>query len=201
MERARRSARVAAPGGASVAERPRAGVQGQSPWLSERTLLKIRVFTLAFDSERGGFDDGAIQRFMEDVEVLEVAHQFFVHERAPWLMLLLSYRLPGQEPSRAPKRRADVREELDGAERARFEALRHWRANRARVEGVPVYVVSVNKVLAEIARRCPASMAELSRIAGVGEGRLGKYGDDILNVIRTERQSADVGKGTSDEPT
>ena len=63
------------------------------------------------------------------------------------------------------------------------EALRAWRRERAREDGVPPYVVFHDSVLHEIADARPASLGELSQIAGVGPAKLERYGDEVLAAL------------------
>ncbi|MEV5969618.1 DNA helicase RecQ [Streptomyces sp. NPDC051921] len=64
-----------------------------------------------------------------------------------------------------------------------FEALRAWRAATAREQGVPAYVVFHDATLREIATRLPATVAELGTIGGVGEAKLTKYGEGVLDAL------------------
>jgi ATP-dependent DNA helicase RecQ len=65
-----------------------------------------------------------------------------------------------------------------------LDRLRRWRLETARAAGVPAYVVFHDTTLAAIASARPASLAELLRVSGVGESKLRKYGDEILQVLR-----------------
>jgi DNA helicase II / ATP-dependent DNA helicase PcrA len=64
-----------------------------------------------------------------------------------------------------------------------FEALRRWRAERAKADEVPAYVVFHDTTLHEIAARRPASREELSAIAGVGPTKLERYADGVLETL------------------
>ena len=64
-----------------------------------------------------------------------------------------------------------------------FAALRAWRAERAKADEVPAYVVFHNATLAEIAERSPRTLAELGRVPGVGPTKLERYGDDVLAAL------------------
>ena len=66
-----------------------------------------------------------------------------------------------------------------------LDRLRRWRLETARATGVPAYVVFHDATLAAIASARPASLAELLRVSGVGESKLRKYGDEILEIIRS----------------
>jgi superfamily II DNA helicase RecQ len=50
----------------------------------------------------------------------------------------------------------------------------------AEKEGVPVYVVFTNEQLAEMVKKKVSSKAALKEIEGVGEARVEKYGDAVL---------------------
>ncbi|MCU1578530.1 MAG: recQ [Rhodoglobus sp.] len=64
-----------------------------------------------------------------------------------------------------------------------FEALRAWRAEVSRDQGVPAYIVFGDATLRGIAVTRPASTAELGTISGVGEKKLEQYGDALLALV------------------
>ncbi|MEV6958997.1 DNA helicase RecQ [Streptomyces sp. NPDC051207] len=74
---------------------------------------------------------------------------------------------------------AELPEELLPA----FEALRAWRAEQAREQGVPAYVIFHDATLREIATVWPTSVAELGGISGVGEKKLATYGEGVIGVL------------------
>ncbi|MBA2808249.1 DNA helicase RecQ [Streptomyces sp. KM273126] len=74
-----------------------------------------------------------------------------------------------------------------------FEALRAWRAEQAREQGVPAYVIFHDATLREIATVRPTSVDQLGGISGVGEKKLATYGEGVLAVL------AALG-GAPDEP-
>ena len=65
-----------------------------------------------------------------------------------------------------------------------FEQLRAWRATTAREQGVPAYVIFHDSTLREIAARRPVSLAELGTVSGIGENKLAKYGQQVLDTLR-----------------
>lgn len=64
-----------------------------------------------------------------------------------------------------------------------FERLRAWRAATAKEQGVPAYVIFHDATLREIATRSPADRASLGTISGIGEGKLARYGDQVIDVL------------------
>jgi DNA helicase-2/ATP-dependent DNA helicase PcrA len=63
------------------------------------------------------------------------------------------------------------------------QRLRAWRAERARADNVPAYVVFHDSVLQAIAAARPASLGELAQISGVGPAKLERYGEELLAVV------------------
>jgi DNA helicase-2/ATP-dependent DNA helicase PcrA len=61
--------------------------------------------------------------------------------------------------------------------------LREWRAERAKADNVPAYVVFHDSVLQAIAAARPATIGELARISGVGPAKLERYGDEVLALV------------------
>ncbi|GAA3870035.1 DNA helicase RecQ [Saccharothrix violaceirubra] len=64
-----------------------------------------------------------------------------------------------------------------------FERLRAWRAGQAREQGVPAYVIFHDATLREIATRAPDTLDQLGTVTGVGENKLAKYGQQILDTL------------------
>ncbi len=69
-----------------------------------------------------------------------------------------------------------------------FERLRAWRAAMAKEQGVPAYVIFHDATLREIAAGPPSSLAELGKVSGVGETKLAKYGQQILEQVTAAAQ-------------
>ncbi len=61
--------------------------------------------------------------------------------------------------------------------------LKARRRELAQEQNLPPYCVLHDSTLIEMARSRPASRAELSRISGWGEVKLGRYGDEFLAVL------------------
>jgi ATP-dependent DNA helicase RecQ len=87
--------------------------------------------------------------------------------------------------SRTPKSRAAnaTAVELSPAALPVFERLRAWRAATAKEQGVPAYVIFHDSTLRQIAAESPPTLADLGRINGVGENKLAKYGEQILDTL------------------
>jgi ATP-dependent DNA helicase RecQ len=88
-----------------------------------------------------------------------------------------------QVRSRSARRSRSAPVDLDQAQQALFERLRTWRAETAKEQGVPAYVVFSDATLAGIAAAHPASQEELRGVSGVGEAKLERYGTAVLALV------------------
>jgi ATP-dependent DNA helicase RecQ len=62
-------------------------------------------------------------------------------------------------------------------------ALKRWRSEQARSQGVPSYVVFHDRTLLELAARRPGDRSELIGVNGIGTAKLERYGEALLAVI------------------
>jgi len=72
---------------------------------------------------------------------------------------------------------------LPEAAAAVFGQLRAWRAAAAKEQGVPAYVIFHDATLRQIAAQSPSTLAELATVSGVGETKLARYGQQILDLL------------------
>ncbi|WP_250004090.1 DNA helicase RecQ [Actinoplanes sp. M2I2] len=99
---------------------------------------------------------------------------------------------------KAPKQRATAAvapaADLSPAAASTFERLRAWRASVAKEQGMPAYVIFHDATLRAIAALDPKTLGELGTVSGVGQGKLTKFGQQVLDTLH--------GPGTSgDSPT
>jgi ATP-dependent DNA helicase RecQ len=72
----------------------------------------------------------------------------------------------------------------DAPDEALLAALKAWRRDLARAQGVPPYVVFHDRTLVEIATLRPAGLEALAAVTGVGQAKLARYGAAVLGVLR-----------------
>ena len=82
-----------------------------------------------------------------------------------------------------------------------FERLaRLARPPRPRSRACRAYVVFHDATLREIATAAPTSLAELGTVNGVGENKLAKYGQQILDVLAGRETQPAAGAGDAPAP-
>jgi ATP-dependent DNA helicase RecQ len=73
---------------------------------------------------------------------------------------------------------------LASADQPLFEVLRGLRAELAREQSVPAYVIFHDATLRAIAERRPATLDQLGQVSGVGSAKLARYGEQVLAALR-----------------
>jgi ATP-dependent DNA helicase RecQ len=88
------------------------------------------------------------------------------------------------KPARAAKvRKQSAVDDLPEQAVPIFEKLRAWRGAAAKEQGVPAYVVFHDATLRQIATQAPSTLTALGAISGIGESKLAKYGQQILDTL------------------
>ena len=73
-----------------------------------------------------------------------------------------------------------------------FEALRAWRRERAKEQNVPPYVIFHDSTLRDVAAAKPSSLSALSRIEGIGDTKLQRHGESLLDALATAMERDDA---------
>ena len=151
---------------------------------SEEWLLTLlrRCVTAGWVDFQGG---------QRPVVVLTEEGQDVIHERRPVRLLLpplKTIRVKGTASRSKSRSRSSVEIDLDESGRSLFEALRAWRVEMARKEHVPPYVIGSDRTLREVAAMRPESTGDLTLAHGIGPVKVAKYGDAILDVVKSTAQ-------------
>jgi ATP-dependent DNA helicase RecQ len=98
-----------------------------------------------------------------------------------------------RDPSRKKAARQQTRAALPASiDVTLWEALRDHRRRLAEEQGVPPYVIFHDRTLQEMCITLPRDLAQFSRITGVGERKLDKYGAGFLQVIDLHLRGAEA---------
>lgn len=98
----------------------------------------------------------------------------------------VTMRKNGLTATKAKSGRRGNKEEWNPSEETRllFEALRAWRLEEARRLEQPAYCIFWDSALKAIAQAKPGTIEEMRRIDRIGNGRIEKYGEALLEVIK-----------------
>ncbi|ODT73153.1 MAG: ATP-dependent DNA helicase RecQ [Pelagibacterium sp. SCN 63-23] len=106
------------------------------------------------------------------------AHDVFKRQR--------SVTLRKDRPKKAVEVRRALARSVEVPDHARplFDALREARLRLARAQGVPPYVIFHDATLKAMALAQPTHPHDMLNLPGVGQGKLDRYGDEFLAVVR-----------------
>lgn len=137
-------------------------------------------------------------QFLRTVSVIDVKREFVENGINSFWSIVVEYNLKNSgiigDRSGSKKNRVDYKELLSEEDFAVFVKLRDWRKIVADKEAIPVYTIFTNEQLAQIAQNRFAEKANLQKITGVGEGRIKKYGADIIDIISSENKRDETTK-------
>jgi ATP-dependent DNA helicase RecQ len=88
-------------------------------------------------------------------------------------------------PARAARAAAPAVDLPAGAEPV-FERLRTWRAAVAKDQKLPAYVIFHDATLRAIATLQPTTLEQLGTVSGVGQNKLAKFGQQVLDALAGE---------------
>ncbi|WP_292073001.1 DNA helicase RecQ [Brevundimonas sp. UBA7534] len=107
---------------------------------------------------------------------------------------------PPRRRDRSGEGRNAALESMEADVRARFEALRAWRRDRAAEQHVPPYVIFQDRTLMEIAHAEPGDLSALAAVSGVGQSKLDRYGKGVLEALSRKETPEDRPPTSSTAP-
>lgn len=146
--------------------------------------MQLKLFVLPIKNL--GAAEAEMNAFLRGHRVLAVKKEFVPDgENSFWSFCVeyLDGTAPGAVPPGGRLPKVDYKEVLKPEEFEVFSRLREWRKTVAEKEGVPVYVVLSNEQLAAMVRRRASTKAQLKEVEGVGDARIEKYGDALLERL------------------
>lgn len=167
--------------------------------------------TLRYSPSLGVIDDEPLRALARDHEIIDIREYFFIVEQLPHLLCLVSYgpkerRPPAPakpEPESAPPgrpRATDQPRDFDEHQRKLFDEIRTWRISEADQRGVPRYVVLNNRDVEALVRAQPRTRADLARVPGIGDAKIRRYADALLELLNPTAKPEAPEAPTADEP-
>lgn len=136
-----------------------------------------------------------MNRFLRGHRVLTTNKEFVADGNASFWCFAVEY-LDGAAPltssgtGKFSRQKRDYREILSEEEFARFRVLRECRKTLAESDAVPAYAVFLDEHLAEISKMPEPTLSNLKKINGVGEKKIEKYGEALLNLFSEKQNEA-----------
>lgn len=167
---------------------------------TQLSAIRVHLLTLTYQPQLGAIDCRPLEEFLADKHLIALREHFFLVQGMPHICCVLTYRphapisvlAPSLAAPRGPtaspgpdssKPAAAPCIDLDDGQRSRYAILRRWRAQRARSDGVPAYVIFTNRELAALACTDLRHRDDLLAVSGCGEGKIARYGRDLLDLF------------------
>lgn len=147
--------------------------------------MNLKHFTTRLAPENLPADQDAINRFMEAVTVKKTSTQFVPGNPDYWSILVFyeNSHAPSLKEKETVKAPEVTMADLNENEQAIVNALKIWRKDRATEMNIPEFMVCHNATLMTLAKERPHNLAGLSKIKGLGDQKIARYGDDIIAIL------------------
>ncbi len=107
--------------------------------------------------------------------------------------------------AKAKSAKTSSNDPLSAADLAQFETLKQVRSELAKAQDVPAYIICHDSTLREIALKRPTTLEALAHISGLGETKIARYGEQLIEQVQpasepskvlsdTEKQSVELYK-------
>lgn len=149
-----------------------------------------RISTFGIGRELGAEDWRTVFRHLLASGYLFAGSERYTLQLAPAAREILrgqrriKLRFPSHQHKRSGKKQLPRADTLNPEDYRLWEQLRLWRSLTAREHGVPAYVVFHDATLHELIRLRPQDESALRQIPGMGIQKLGRYGHDLLIILR-----------------
>jgi superfamily II DNA helicase RecQ len=143
--------------------------------------MKLAFYKIPVDDAQAAQDE--LNRFLSSHRVTNIEKNFVNNGANSCWAVCIEYLDGATSQLPVRKGKVDYREVLNEKEFAVFAKLRNLRRTLAEQEGLPAYALFTNEQLAAMVQRRVTSKGDLSGIDGIGESRVGKYGEAFLAIL------------------
>ena len=140
--------------------------------------MQIKIFTLPISDD--GSEQNALNKFLAGHKILEIEQFFYHNEKGALWCFCIRYLNDNGSHINAIDKKIDYKSVLNEQQFAIFSRLREIRKQLAAKDAVPAYAVFTDIELAEIAKLEQIDERNISKIKGIAEKRMSKYGKELL---------------------
>ena len=160
--------------------------------------MQFKLFSIPATGDAEAEEE--LNRFLRSHRAVSVQKELVQGGQTTNWCFCVEYLLNSPLPERkgGGRSRVDYKEILAADDFAVFVRLREARKELAGEEAIPVYAVSTNEQLAEMARSRAATLSDLKKIDGFGDAKAEKYGATFLTAIRETDGHTDEVSGKTD---
>ena len=146
--------------------------------------MEYKFFLIPIQNSEQGEEE--LNKFCLSHRVATMEKHFVDDKQNSFWTICISFLEPSAALPISKKGKIDYRNVLNEIDFAVFVKLRALRKELADSEGVPAYALFTNEQLAQIVTSKVTTLSALEEIKGIGKGRVEKYGDKFLVLLKNE---------------
>lgn len=149
--------------------------------------MQIKIFTIPLINSTEA--EAEMNKFLRTHRIISVSEELTSSQNISYWSFLIKYHTGStQEKTENKNERVDYKEVLAPEEYSKYLILHSIRKVISKQEGLPVYNIFLNKELAEMAKLSEITYDNIKQTKGIGENRLKKYGELIVNKYIEDTQ-------------
>ena len=142
--------------------------------------MRYKIYTIPIPDTQNAIEE--MNRFLNTHRIITVEKHFLQKREISNYVFLVEYYEAKIESTGYKTPKIDYKEILSAQDFAIFNERREYRKNLSESEGKPVYTFFTNEQLAAIVQKKVKSKKTLKAIDGIGEAKIEKYGEGIINI-------------------
>ena len=156
--------------------------------------MQIIIFNIPISDN--GESLAEMNKFLAMHKVLEIEQRFFQNEKGAFWSFCVRYLIGNAVDfsHQSNKQKVDYKEILNENEFSVFSKLRECRKIIASKDAVPAYAVFTDEELAGIARLPVLEATKLLAIKGIGDKKVEKYGNQLIELFKSKSSKDETGK-------
>jgi len=150
--------------------------------------MRCKIFSVPLESEETLDKERDLNGFLGATNVKRVFASLANQPEGPMWSVLFFYEDGApvtQKIPASPDATLDPGTPLTSEQGKSIIALKKWRTDQAAREGVPLYMVAQNRWLEDIVRMPARTLDDLTKVRGLGEWRVQKYGAKIVEILNS----------------
>lgn len=140
--------------------------------------MQIKIFYLPIAATEEAMEE--INHFLRSQRIVDIKKELAAIDGNSCWTFCVTYleqnRTGDTADSSRPKGKVDYMKVLDPATFDKFAQLRKIRKQIAEKEAIPAYVIFTDQELAELAKLSELTPQSMTEVAGIGKGKVEKYG-------------------------
>jgi superfamily II DNA helicase RecQ len=139
--------------------------------------MPTKIITVNFDRTSESFDDSVLTKFLLNKHVTTLRPEFFVENGKSYWSFFVEYEVVGANE-------VSKQSGLNPKQQILYQKLYEWRKQKAMEMKVPVFIISTNKNLNDIAMQMPQTLQALKLIHGFGAKKVNSHGKEIIEIVK-----------------